>query len=225
MQKFDSLFKSKNIFFLAIIIFTLSSFTLYYNRDDIFKLFKNDTKTLSQNSEIIPEEPATPSVKEKKQEAPLLSSKTLLNYVSNLKFPESPPVSVEPKLNPVPKSYSIDYVQYLLNVNLLVYNFLQNKDYDKELAVIKLSILPQEINNIITSLEEYNHYLISESEEPNLVFPTNRKWLEKFIKIEKKPSNAIKQEQEKLLISEKLKYLIDFLYSEKFMQEFVNKDV
>ena len=33
------------------------------------------------------------------------------------------------------------------------------------------------------------------------------------------------REQDKALILENLNYLIDFLYSEKFMQEFVNKDV
>ncbi|MGX6959823.1 MAG: hypothetical protein ACIPMY_00895 [Rickettsia endosymbiont of Pentastiridius leporinus] len=228
MQKFDNLFKSKNIFFIAIVIFTLSSFTLYYNRDDIFKLFKNETKTLNQNSNLIAEEHNTPKVKQEKQEDPLLSTKTLLNYVGSLKFPEASTTTsavVTQKPKQTPKECSLDYIQYLLNVNLLVYNFLQDKDYGKELALIKLPILPQKIKNIITSLEEYNNYLISDSEEKNLVFPINHKWLEKLIKIEKKPSDTIKQEQKKLFISEKLKYLIDFLYSEKFMQEFVNKDV
>ncbi|MFV9847674.1 MAG: hypothetical protein AB8U06_04215, partial [Rickettsia aeschlimannii] len=65
----------------------------------------------------------------------------------------------------------------------------------------------------------------SKSSSTEVIFPTNHKWLEKFIKIEKKTSAMMIKEQDKALILENLNYLINFLYSEKFMQEFVNKDV
>ncbi|WP_419235598.1 hypothetical protein [Rickettsia endosymbiont of Nabis limbatus] len=224
MQKFNSLFKSRNIFFITIVIFTLSSFTLYNNRSDILKLFKSENKNLSQTLET-PDEIET-NIKETKEEAPLLSAKTLLKYVDSLKFPEAPTATLEQKPDHQPKIYSPDYIHYLLNVNLLTYNFLQDQEYSKELIVLKSLPLPQDIKNILTNLEEYNNnYLISKFEKVEVIFPLNHKWLEKFIKIEKRPSNIIRKEQDKLLILEKLKYLINFLYSEKFMQEFINKDV
>lgn len=224
MQKFNSLFKSRNIFFIAIVIFTLSSFTLYNNRSDILKLFKSENKNLSQTLDT-PDEIET-NIKETKEEAPLLSAKTLLKYVDSLKFPEAPTATLEQKPDHQPKIYSPDYIHYLLNVNLLTYNFLQDQEYSKELIVLKSLPLPQDIKNILTNLEEYNNnYLISKFEKVEVIFPLNHKWLEKFIKIEKRPSNIIRKEQDKLLILEKLKYLINFLYSEKFMQEFINKDV
>ncbi|AFC73173.1 palindromic element RPE2 domain-containing protein [Rickettsia montanensis] len=251
MHKFDSLFKSKNIFFIAIVIFVLSSFTLYHNRSDILKLFKSENKDLSQ----IPDQAVKNkenTTMEEKEAAPLLSAKSLLNYVSSLKFPEAPINLVEPKLETVVNSVSfgykeqgakpitnrramndevggwvsLDYINYLLNVNLLVYNFMQDKDYSKELRIVKSRLLPQDIRNILNNLEAYNNYLFSKSSSTEVIFPTNHKWLEKFIKIKKKPSAMMIKEQDKALILENLKYLIDFLYSEKFMQEFVNnKDV
>ncbi|EER21646.1 MULTISPECIES: palindromic element RPE2 domain-containing protein [spotted fever group] len=251
MQKFDSLFKNKNIFFIAIVIFILSSFTLYHNRSDILKLFKSENKDLSQISDQAVENKENTTLEEK-EAAPLLSTKSLLNYVSSLKFPEAPTNLVEPKLETVVNSASfgykeqgakpitnrratsddvggwgsIDYINYLLNVNLLVYNFMQDKDYSKELRLVKSRLLPQYIRNILNNLEAYNNnYLFSKSSSTEVIFPTNHKWLEKFIKIEKKPSAMMVKEQDKALILEKLNYLIDFLYSEKFMQEFVNKDV
>ncbi|XVN40554.1 MAG: hypothetical protein RCO49_07120 [Rickettsia endosymbiont of Argas persicus] len=224
MQKFNNLFKSKNIFFIAIVIFTLSSFTLYHNRDDIFKLFKNENKNLNQTLDE-PEE-IKPQNSELKGNSPLISTKTLLNYVSSIKFPEAPPVVADQKLNTPSQEYSVDYIHYLLNVNLLLCNFLQDEEYSKELTIVKSPSLPQEIKNILENLEKYNDkYLISKSDEIEVIFPLNHKWLEKFIKIEKKPSNITIKEQDKLLILENLKYLINFLYSEKFMQEFINKDV
>ncbi|WP_032138722.1 palindromic element RPE2 domain-containing protein [Rickettsia tamurae] len=251
MQKFDSLFKSKNIFFIAIVIFVLSSFTLYYNRSDILKLFKSENKDLSQISDQAVENKENTTLEEK-EAAPLLSTKSLLNYVSSLKFPEALTNLVEPKLETVVNSASfgykeqgakpitnrratsddvggwgsIDYINYLLNVNLLLYNFMQDKDYSKELRLVKSRLLPQDIRDILNNLEAYNNnYLFSKSSSTEVIFPTNHKWLEKFIKIEKKPSAMMVKEQDKALILEKLNYLIDFLYSEKFMQEFVNKDV
>ncbi|WP_121542683.1 palindromic element RPE2 domain-containing protein [Candidatus Rickettsia colombianensi] len=251
MQKFDSLFKSKNIFFIAIVIFVLSSFILYHNRSDILKLFKSENKDLSQISDQAVENKENTTLEEK-EAAPLLSTKSLLNYVSSLKFPEAPTNLVEPKLETVVNSASfgykeqgakpitnrkatsddvggwglIDYINYLLNVNLLLYNFMQDKDYSKELRLVKSRLLPQDIRNILNNLEAYNNnYLCSKSSSTEVILPTNHKWLEKFIKIEKKPSAMMVKEQDKALILEKLNCLIDFLYSEKFMQEFVNKDV
>ncbi|MFV9952921.1 MAG: palindromic element RPE2 domain-containing protein [Rickettsia endosymbiont of Haemaphysalis japonica] len=247
MHKFDSLFKSKNIFFIAIVIFVLSSFTLYHNRSDILKLFKSENKDLSQ----IPDPAVENTTLEEKEAAPLLFTKSLLNYVSSLKFPEAPTNLVEPKLETVVNSasfgykeqgakpitnrsatsdevgvwVSLDYINYLLNVNLLVYNFMQDKDYSKELRIVKSRLLPQDIRNILNNLEAYNNYLFSKSSSMEVIFPTNHKWLEKFIKIEKKPFTMMIKEQDKALILENLNYLIDCLYSEKFMQEFVNKDV
>ncbi|ASX27496.1 hypothetical protein BA173_00935 [Rickettsia sp. MEAM1 (Bemisia tabaci)] len=224
MQKFNSLFKSRNIFLIAIVIFTLSSFTLYNNRSDILKLFKSENKNLSQTLDT-PEDIET-NITEVKEEAPLLSTKTFFNYIDSLKFPEAPTATLEQKPEPKQKIYSPDYIHYLLNTNLLTYNFLQDQEYSKELTVLKSLPLPQEIKNILANLEEYNNnYLISKSERVEVIFPLNHKWLEKFVKIEKRPSSITIKEQDKSLILEKLKYLINFLYSEKFMQEFINKDV
>ncbi|HJD61546.1 MAG TPA: hypothetical protein LFV90_05305 [Rickettsia endosymbiont of Columbicola hoogstraali] len=224
MQKFNSLFKSRNIFLIAIVIFTLSSFTLYSNRSDILKLFKSENKNLSQTLDT-PEEIET-NITEVKEEAPLLSTKTFFNYIDSLKFPEAPTAALEQKPEPQQKIYSPDYIHYLLNANLLTYNFLQDQEYSKELTVLKSLPLPQEIKNILANLEEYNNnYLISKSERVEVIFPLNHKWLEKFVRIEKRPSSITIKEQDKYLILEKLKYLINFLYSEKFMQEFINKDV
>ncbi|MGI4753033.1 MAG: hypothetical protein ACRYE8_04855 [Janthinobacterium lividum] len=135
MQKFNSLFKSRNIFLIAIVIFTLSSFTLYNNRSDILKLFKSENKNLSQTLDT-PEEIET-NITEVKEEAPLLSTKTFFNYIDSLKFPEALTAALEQKSELQPKIYSPDYIHYLLNANLLTYNFLQDQEYSKELTVLK----------------------------------------------------------------------------------------
>ena len=232
MQKFNTLFKSKNIFFIAIVIFVLSSFILYQNRDDIFKLFKDKNKDLSQTINMvkksnlsISEEKNADTIYVAKNKSPLLSIKSFLNAVSSLKFSKTPTTLVKSKLESTPESGLVDYIHYLLNVNLLVYNFLQDEDYSKELRIVQFCSLPQDIRNILINLEAYNNYLISKSKGMEVIFPTNYKWLEQFIRIEKKPSDIIIKEKNKTLILEKLNYLIHFFYSEKFMQEFINKSV
>ncbi|AAU03935.1 hypothetical protein [Rickettsia typhi] len=226
MQKFDSLFKSRNIFFIAIVIFILSSVILYHNRSDILKLFKIENKDLNQITaqEIENKENA---ILEKKEYETILSTKSFLNYVNFLKSSKTSILNSEGDSVEAPiKLNSVNYTDYLLNVNLLVYNFTQDKDYSKELRILKSYPLPQNIRNILNNLEKYNNnYLVSKLSSTVVIFPTQHKWLEQLIKIEKKSSAIIAKEQDKTLILEKLNYLIYFLYSEKFMQEFVNKDV
>ncbi|ADE30004.1 hypothetical protein [Rickettsia prowazekii] len=231
MQKFDSLFRSQNIFFIAIVIFILSSVILYHNRSDILKLFTTEYKGLNQITNQEKENKENAILDEKEYET-LLSTKSLLNYVNSLKssktsIPDSEAIiheSVEVTDNIV--EVPIRYTHYLLNVNLLVYNFIQDKDYSKELRILKSYPLPQNIRNILNNLEKYNNnYLVSKSNSTVVIFPIHHKWLEQLIKIEKKSPVMIVKEQDKTLILEKLNYLIYFLYSEKFMQEFVNKDV
>ena len=146
----------------------------------------------------------------------MLSTKTFFNYIDSLKFPEAPTAALEQKPEPQQKIYSPDYIHYLLNTNLLTYNFLQDQEYSKELTVLKSLPLPQEIKNILANLEEYNNnYLISKSERVEVIFPLNHKWLEKFVRIEKRPSSITIKEQDKSWILEKSWYLINLKITSK----------
>ncbi|MFY9589717.1 hypothetical protein [Rickettsia endosymbiont of Halotydeus destructor] len=203
--------KTKSIFSIAIIlIFILLAFMLYHDRAKIFKLFSD--KITSYKEDILPVKDSTDLVADDTKQPPESSStKSLINYVNSFIPPPIPTTKNDFNIN--------GYRGYLLNVNLLIFNFLQDKSYNKELQAIEIISLPTEIKNILADLNNYNNnYLLDKIEDSEKVFPTDRYlWLEKFIKIEKK--SPAKKEQEKLHVDimKKLEFFINFFYSEKFI--------
>ncbi len=121
-------------------------------------------------------------------------------------------------------SYALfnDYRNYLLNINLLILNFLQDKIYTEQLYKIELQDFPHEIKNIIGDLLNYNeNYLLNTKIDK--IFPPNSShssWLEKFIKIEKRPYNEGKVVLKERIIKN-LELFLNFFYSFKFQQKFV----
>lgn len=112
-----------------------------------------------------------------------------------------------------------DYRNYLFNINLLMLNFLQDKIYTQQIEKIVLTDLPQEIKNIIVDLLNYNeHYLLGSQIEQ--ISPTTFRWIEKFIKIEKKPYNQDKKVLKQRII-ENLEFFLNFFYSPQFQQKFI----
>ncbi|WP_342269565.1 hypothetical protein [Rickettsia endosymbiont of Orchestes rusci] len=212
MQKSEINLKNKNIFSIAVIlIFMLLAFMLYYNRAEIFKLFSNEVTPYKED--ILPINNID-NVTTSKNEQPSESSsaKSLINYVNSF----IPPIPVVPTAS---INFDInDYRNYLLNVNLLIFNFLQDQNYTKQLQAIEIISLPPEIKNILADLNRYNNnYLLGKIASTEKIFPVNYRWLEKFIKIEKKSSAEKEKEQLHAAILEKLEFFINFFYSEKFV--------
>ncbi|BFD45862.1 MAG: hypothetical protein DMENIID0002_05080 [Rickettsia endosymbiont of Sergentomyia squamirostris] len=124
----------------------------------------------------------------------------------------------QPESSKPPPNYSI----YLLSVNLLVMNFLQDKDYTQQIRQIETVELPTKIKNILLDLHNYNeNYLLNNSLGLVKIFPKANCWIEKFIKIERKSSFTKDKEKLKLRIIGNLDFFINFFYSEELQQKFV----
>lgn len=123
---------------------------------------------------------------------------------------------------PEPSKTPPNYTIYLLSVNLLVMNFLQDKDYMQQIRQIKTVELPTKIKNILLDLHNYNeNYLLNNSLGLVNIFPKANCWIEKFIKIERKSSFTKDKEKLKLRIIGNLDFFINFFYSEELQQKFV----
>ncbi|MCC8371577.1 MAG: hypothetical protein LN568_02310 [Rickettsia endosymbiont of Pseudomimeciton antennatum] len=115
---------------------------------------------------------------------------------------------------------------YLLSVNLLVMNFLQDKDYTRQLYHIETTELPVKIKNILIDLHNYNkNYLLDNNLGLVKIFPKTDCWINQFIKIEKKSGSLKDKEKLKLKIIGNLDYFINFFYSEELQQENYNKNL
>lgn len=136
--------------------------------------------------------------------------------------------SVSTSLNHQPEQYKTTtnvYSNYLLSINLLVMNFLQDKDYTRQLYQIETTELPAKIKNILIDLHNYNkNYLFDNNLGLVQIFPKADCWIKQFIKIEKKSSNLKDKEKLKLKIIRNLDYFINFFYSEELQQENYNNN-
>lgn len=111
---------------------------------------------------------------------------------------------------------------YLINVNHLVANFLQDKKYTNELTQITKLKLPEQIDQTISDLSNYNdNYLITNDITHRRIFPTDSKFIEKFIKIEKATVNLSDKALLRSKIINKLDDFIDFFYSDEFHNIFI----
>ncbi|WP_192866920.1 hypothetical protein [Rickettsia endosymbiont of Culicoides newsteadi] len=123
------------------------------------------------------------------------------------------------------KAPSNVYSNYLLSINLLVKNFLQDKDYTEQLYQIETMELPAKIKNILIDMHYYNkNYLLDNNLGLVRVFPKTDCWIKQFIKIEEKSSSLKDKEKLKLKIIGNLDYFINFFYSEELQQENYNKN-
>ncbi|MFU7500437.1 MAG: hypothetical protein ACJBCI_01860 [Candidatus Tisiphia sp.] len=137
---------------------------------------------------------------------------------------DNSPKQAEVSLNhqPEPSKTPLNYSIYLLSVNLLVMNFLQDKDYTQQIRQIETIELPTKIKNTLLDLHNYNeNYLLNNSLGLIKIFPKANCWIEKFIKIERKSSFTKDKEKLKLRIIGNLDFFINFFYSEELQQEFV----
>ncbi len=184
-----------------------------------YMTFLNNKKTdskLSNNTTI--QEISTP---------PIASSSNTTNLEENAPQEDNSSnqenSSVSTSLNHQPeqsKDTPNVYSNYLLSVNLLVMNFLQDKDYTRQIHQIETIELPTKIKNILIDLDNYNkNYLLDNNLGLVKIFPKTDCWIKQFIKIEKKSSNLKDKEKLKLKIIGNLDYFINFFYSEELQQE------
>jgi hypothetical protein len=135
---------------------------------------------------------------------------------------EQPKTNVEKPLNAPEKPIEgiSDYRNYLYNVSDLIVRFLEDRDYQTQINQVQTIELPSEITKILLSMEYYReHYLTNVARVK--VFPVANSWLEKFIKIEKKSDITTKKEELKAEIKTNLKLFMEYFYSEKLQQKFV----
>ncbi|WP_341757839.1 hypothetical protein [Candidatus Tisiphia endosymbiont of Ditula angustiorana] len=192
--------RSNNPIILTIILIVLFAISVTYmtflNNKKVDSELPNNTtisKTDSMSEHDVIQEDNSP-----KQE------KVLLNH--------------QPEPSKTPPNYTI----YLLSVNLLVMNFLQDKDYTQQIRQIETVELPTKIKNILLDLHNYNeNYLLNNSLGLVKIFPKANCWIEKFIKIERKSSFTKDKEKLKLRIIGNLDFFINFFYSEELQQKFV----
>ncbi|MCC8399226.1 MAG: hypothetical protein LN563_01400 [Rickettsia endosymbiont of Platyusa sonomae] len=141
---------------------------------------------------------------------------------NNLNQENSSASSHQPEQSKAPSNV---YSNYLLSINLLVKNFLQDKDYTERLYQIETMELPAKIKNILIDMHYYNkNYLLDNNLGLVRIFPKTDCWIKQFIKIEKKSSSFKDKEKLKLKIIGNLDYFINFFYSEELQQENYNKN-
>ncbi|MDR0296891.1 MAG: hypothetical protein LBH67_02860 [Rickettsia sp.] len=209
--------RRNNPIIFTIILIVLFAISVTY------MTFLNNKKTnseLSNNATI--QETSTPNI-------PIASSSDTTNLEKNAPQEDnglsqdnssvSTPLHHQPEQSKAPLNV---YSNYLLSINLLVMNFLQDKDYTRQLYHIETAELPAKIKNILIDLHNYNqNYLLDNNLGLVKIFPKTDCWIKQFIKIEKKSSNLKDKEKLKLKIIGNLDYFINFFYSEKLQQEFV----
>ncbi len=116
-------------------------------------------------------------------------------------------------------SKTSSYSNYLLSVNLLVINFLQDKDYTQQVHHIETIELPPKIKNILLDLHNYSeNYLFNNNIELIKIFPKTNCWIEKFVKIKKKSDTIKNKEKLKFKIIANLNFFVNFFYSQELQQ-------
>ncbi|WP_341764006.1 hypothetical protein [Candidatus Tisiphia endosymbiont of Beris chalybata] len=121
-------------------------------------------------------------------------------------------------------TFQNDYRNYLMTINLLTANFLQGKHYREQIYKIQEIELPPDIQNILEELLNYHeHYLFNNNAKIEKIFPLYTCWLEKFIKVERTTLLHKDQEILKHRIMTQLDFLINYFYSQKFQQKFIEQ--
>ncbi|XVN42936.1 MAG: hypothetical protein RCG15_01090 [Candidatus Rickettsia vulgarisii] len=148
------------------------------------------------------------------------------NHLKNIDIPEvsnniaNDTIKATEQYNPTFDNYR----SYLLNANLLIINFLQDKNFSEQLLKIQSIELAPEIKNTLTDLQNYNDsYLKDGKKKATRIFPKNIPWIEKFIKVEKQESSNQEQANLKKKIMEQLDSFVNFFYSKKLEQKFIEK--
>ncbi|MCC8417436.1 MAG: hypothetical protein LN588_02775 [Rickettsia endosymbiont of Bryobia graminum] len=149
------------------------------------------------------------------------------DHSENTELPEiiNDSISSRTKIAKQPQPFFDDYRNYLFNVNLLISHFLQDKNFSEQILKIQSIELPIEIQNTLINLQNYNDNYLTKGDEKSIkIFPKNIPWVEKFIKIEKQAPLNQEQMNLKQKIMEQLDSFINFFYSEKLQQKFVEKN-
>lgn len=215
--------RSNNPFILTIILiilFIISISYMAFYKSELFNKKVVPLKEPVENNTIIHHIPERAN-KQMGNEQNIIKDQ---NYSQITPPPEENSVIANiPIKSPEPIRPNFDkYRNYLLNVNLLVSNFLQDKDFSEQLLKIHRLELPIEIQNIIENLQNYNdHFLIDREKNVTRIFPKNIPWVEKFIKIEKQHTSKQEQRDLKKKIIEQLDNFVNFFYSEKLQQKFI----
>ncbi|WP_341760761.1 hypothetical protein [Candidatus Tisiphia endosymbiont of Dioctria linearis] len=199
--------RRNNPIIFTIILVVLFAISITY------MTFLNNKKTDSKlsNNVTIQEIPPSSDTTNLEENAPQED-----NDNSSVSTPHQPEQSKAP---------SNVYSNYLLSINLLVKNFLQDKDYTEQLYQIETMELPAKIKNILIDMHYYNkNYLLDNNLGLVRIFPKTDCWIKQFIKIEKKSSSLKDKEKLKLKIIGNLDYFINFFYSEELQQENYNKN-
>lgn len=154
----------------------------------------------------------------------IIPQSSQLNSITNTEQPKdlSTPEVIPDNSN----KQALPVLSYLKNINLLIINFLQDRDYIKQISQIEAlsanSRLPAKIKNILHDLNKYNiNYLSEDNVNRIRIFPKdpgNYLLLEKFIKIEKKSVIAKEKEKLRTCIIENLETFINYFYTQEFIE-------
>lgn len=197
--------RSNNPIILTIILIVLFAISIGY-------------MTFLNNKKVDTELPDNPTTSKPATISENIVSENVILQKDNSLNQEEVLLNHQPESSKPPPNYSI----YLLSVNLLVMNFLQDKDYTQQIRQIETVELPTKIKNILLDLHNYNeNYLLNNSLGLVKIFPKANCWIEKFIKIERKSSFTKDKEKLKLQIIGNLDFFINFFYSEELQQKFV----
>lgn len=197
--------RSNNPIILTIILIVLFAISIGY-------------MTFLNNKKVDTELPDNPTTSKPATISENIVSENVVLQKDNSLNQEEVLLNHQPESSKPPPNYSI----YLLSVNLLVMNFLQDKDYTQQIRQIETVELPTKIKNILLDLHNYNeNYLLNNSLGLVKIFPKANCWIEKFIKIERKSSFTKDKEKLKLQIIGNLDFFINFFYSEELQQKFV----
>lgn len=197
--------RSNNPIILTIILIVLFAISIGYI-------------TFLNNKKVDTELPDNPTTSKPATISENIVSENVVLQKDNSLNQEEVLLNQQPESSNPPPNYSI----YLLSVNLLVMNFLQDKDYTQQIRQIETVELPTKIKNILLDLHNYNeNYLLNNSLGLVKIFPKANCWIEKFIKIERKSSFTKDKEKLKLQIIGNLDFFINFFYSEELQQKFV----
>jgi len=229
--------------FLLIVIAWLGIITacvIYYNKTSLFgvpvsvnpideeiDLSLDDNEALNKQNDRI--------ARTVKQSSPLttwlLSLKDSMmpqsSQLNSITDTEQPKNLSTPKVIPYNSNkQALPVLFYLKNINLLIINFLQDKDYFEQFSQIEAlsdnSRLPAKIKKILHDFNKYNTNYLSENNVNRIkIFPKdhgNYLVLEKFIKIEKKSVSAKESEKLRTCIIENLETFINYFYTQEFVE-------
>jgi len=229
MQKLETNSKKTNFgkkIILIIAFIILIFFAIYYNQN----LFTELSNTFIKDAAIIEKEEVVQEQEAQEEVSTIIKNSNTQSFVSPkstyyVKVEESlPDMASDDNKKVRVKFYEAvrAYRDYLLNVNLLIVNFFQDKIYTDELRLLKTLEFPEKIDKILINFDNYNkNYLINKNYcAHEKIFPKIL-LIERFIKVEQVSECFKDKEALKSQLIKDINIFIDFFHSKKIQQKFI----